>query len=212
MEAFVTHFTREADFAIVPAWARACRMRHLGMTRKSKNALRRDSEALSLAIAKTFAHYGNPSMNLRRILTPSALCLIALSAAPLLAHAEPGNRMKMTISMKMQMPGMDMPASSHTMQSCVSAKKPDPRQMMQKNKDCTTSDYKEVGDTVSFHMACTGPMPMNGAMTFRIAADGGVHGTTHMTSTTEGQAMVMDTTYEGQRIGACEYTPPAEAK
>ena len=137
-------------------------------------------------------------------------CAFALVVAPLAAHAEPGNQMRMTISAKVQMPGMGtLPVHSHTMETCASARKPDPRQMMQKNTDCTTSNYKQDGDTVSFHMACTKPMPMNGDVRFTLPINGNVHGTMHLTADQDGKQMVFDTTYDGERIGACNYTPPA---
>lgn len=149
-------------------------------------------------------------MTLNPVLSLCALCLFATTGVPTLAHAEPGNLIKMTVSVKMQLPGINVPARSHTMQSCASTKKPDARKMVQKAKGCTTSGYKEVGDTVSFRMECTEPMAMKGDTTFTMAADGGVRGTTHMTSAIEGKAMVIDTTYEGQRIGACDYTPKGD--
>ena len=149
-------------------------------------------------------------MNSSSVLTFCAVCLFAAGAVPTLAHAEPGNKIKMTVSVAMQMPGMNVPARSHTMETCASKKKPDARQMIQKAKGCTIGDYKEVGDTVSFNMECTEPMAMKGETTVTFAADGGMRGQTHMTSSIQGKAMVIDTTYTGQRIGDCDYKPRAE--
>lgn len=149
-------------------------------------------------------------MNPHSILGAFGLCALALIVTPVFAQSEPGNLMKETSVTRIQMPGVAMPARTQTMQVCVSAKKPDPREMTKQQKDCTISDYTKVGDTVSYHMAC-GQMQMSGDARFQLRADGGMHGTIHSDSNAGGQKMVMDMTIDGKRIGSCNYTPPKSA-
>lgn len=142
----------------------------------------------------------------------SLTCLavaLALCALPALA-SEPGNLMNMTTRMHMQMPGMSaMPPMSHTQKVCVSAKRPDPRDSMRNGGQCHVSNYKLVGNSVSYHVECSAPMQMSGDGKFAMLANHGLHGTIHMRGNAGGQAMQMDMTIDGTRVGSCDYTPPA---
>ncbi len=142
------------------------------------------------------------------------LCCLALLAASLPATdasaSEPGNMMKMHVTSRMQVPGVpfQMPPITHNQEVCVSAKKPDPRDMTKQNKDCKVTDYKESGNTVSYRMACTGDVQMNGEGSYEMLDGGGVRGTLHFTGSSRGESVTMDMNYEGERIGSCDYTPP----
>jgi hypothetical protein len=124
--------------------------------------------------------------------------------------SEPGNLMKMTTTTRMQMPGMSMPPMSHTSTVCTSVEKPDPRRMMRGQKDCKVTDFKREGNVLSYRMACTGAVTMSGEGRFEMLADGGLRGTVHVTGNSGGREMTMDTDFEGTRVGACDYTPPAD--
>lgn len=128
------------------------------------------------------------------------------------AQAEPGNMMKMTINVKMNIPGMgSIPAQNMTQNICT-AKDPDLRSMVQQQQqqDCTVSDYKKVGNVVSYHVVCGGKSPtMTGDAKFEMRPDGGISGTVRASSNAGGQNVVMDMTYTGVRTGSCDYTPPA---
>jgi len=143
----------------------------------------------------------------------SALCLLVLIGSPALA-TEPGNMMKMTSTTKMEMPGMgvNMPPMTHTADVCTSAKKPDITQMMKNQKDCKVSNYQEVGNTVSYHIECTGKMQMSGDGKFQLGSDGSVNGEMHASGEAgTGQKMTIDVSYNGQKTGVCDYTPPSSA-
>lgn len=145
------------------------------------------------------------------------LCCLALLATGLPATdasaSEPGNMMRMHVTSKMQMAGVpfQLPPINHTQEVCVSAKKPDPREMMKQQKDCKVTDYKESGDTISYRMACTGDVQMSGEGNFQMLANGGLRGTMHIDGTSRGESVAMDMSYEGERIGSCDYTPPQAA-
>ncbi|UGB36835.1 DUF3617 domain-containing protein [Frateuria soli] len=143
-----------------------------------------------------------------RVLFP--LILLVTGAGGTAFATEPGNLMKMTTTTRMQMPGMSMPPMSHTTTVCTSTQKPDPRRMMQGQKDCQVTDFKREGDLITYRMACTGAVTMNGEGRFEMLAGGGMRGSLHVTGNSGGREMTMDTSFEGQRVGACDYTPPAE--
>ncbi len=154
-------------------------------------------------------------MNMHPVLKLCRLSVLALIATPLLAQTEPGNLMKVTVTSKMQMPGMaNMPARTSSETVCTSVKKPDPRQLMKKNKNCTVSNYQQAGGTISYHMACTGRMQMSGDGKFEMLSGGNVRGQIqmHMANSAGGRTMSMKMSYDGQRIGSCEYTPPKAGK
>ncbi|MGH8539110.1 MAG: DUF3617 domain-containing protein [Stenotrophobium sp.] len=139
------------------------------------------------------------------------LCALALIVTPALALAEPGYMMQMNTTVKMEMPGMpsgNMPAQTHSSKICTSVKKPDMSKVMHGNKDCVISDYEKVGDTISYHMTCSGHMHMQGDARMQMKADGGMHGHMHMIGTSPSPKMDMDMTFDGTRIGSCDYTPP----
>lgn len=146
-------------------------------------------------------------MNLRSPSTICGLCALALFAAPAFAQSEPGNQMQLTNTIKVQMGGTSMPARTTTTQTCVSAKKPDPREMLKQQKECAISNYRQLGDTVSYRLTCTGEMTMVSDATFHFQADGGMHGTVHSEGGVEGRKMVTDVSIDGKRIGSCQYTP-----
>lgn len=123
--------------------------------------------------------------------------------------SEPGNLMKMTTTTRVQMPGMSMPPLSHTMTLCTSAQKPDPTRIMQGQKDCKVTDFKRDGDVITYRMACSGAVAMTGEGRVEMLADGGMRGSMHIAGSSGGKEMVMDTTFEGERVGSCDYTPPA---
>ena len=146
----------------------------------------------------------------------AAVCVCALIAVPAIAVAEPGDMMRMTINGKVQIsnPQMSMAIPSISKDVC-SPKQVDVRSLVtqsSRNKECAYTNYKQDGNTVSFHYACTGDkQQLDGDGSFTIQS-GGVHGTIHANSSMHGQATVVDMTYEGSRTGAsCEYTPPKSA-
>lgn len=150
-------------------------------------------------------------MNTRVLARLGGGCLL-LAAASSAFGTEPGHLMKMTTTMHMQMAGMPaMPPMSHTMTVCGPARKPDPEQLVQPQKGCTVSNVHQSGDTVSYHMACTGDTTMQGDGRFQTTANGDVHGSFHMIGTQQGRSMVMDSKIDGERIGDCDYTPSASS-
>ena len=145
--------------------------------------------------------------------TSLGACVLALVAFPTLAIADTGDLVHMTISGKVQMtsPPMSIAIPSISRDVC-SPKQIDVRALVNqtsRNKNCTYSNYSQVGGTVSFHYVCTDEkMQLDGDGSFTVTATG-VQGTIHANSSMHGQATVVDMTYEGTRTGgSCDYTPP----
>ena len=142
------------------------------------------------------------------------LAALALIAVPCLAFADPGDMLHMEVSGKVQIsnPPMSIAIPAISKDVC-SPRQIDVRSLVtqsSRNKQCTYSNYKQDGNGVSFHYACTGDkQQLDGDGSFTIDA-GGVHGTIHANSSMHGQATVVDMTYRGTRTGqACESTSPA---
>jgi hypothetical protein len=148
-------------------------------------------------------------MDIRLPLALAALGTFALAVVPASA-SEPGNMMKMNTTVHMKMAGMPaMGPITHSANVCTSAKKPDPAQLMKNHGECKVSDYKQVGDTITYHMECSGRTRMSGDGKFRMLPDSGIQGTIHIAGESGGQPVSMDMAFDGQRTGACAYTPPA---
>ena len=145
-----------------------------------------------------------PLSSLARI---CSLCVFALLATVASAQSGSGNMMKMNVTMKLQVPGAgNMPAHATTQDVCTS-KSHDMRAMLQQQQDCTVSDYQQVGDVVSYHLLCGGDPPkMTGDARFGLLPNGGIEGSVHANSGMDGQSVIMDMTYAGERTGSCDYT------
>ena len=143
----------------------------------------------------------------------SALALLATASA---AIAEPGDMMHMTISGKMQIsePAMAMAIPTFNKDVC-SPKQVDVRNLMtetSRNKQCAYTNYKQVGNTVSFHYTCSGAQQLDGDGSFTIEGNG-VQGTIHANGDMHGSKTVVDMRYEGTRTStSCDYTPPKAAQ
>jgi hypothetical protein len=101
------------------------------------------------------------------------------------------------MSVKMDMPGMAMPAMKHT--SCLpkgGAYKPDSGP---KDKNCQMTDVKVSGNTTSWKMQCSGKEPMTGSGEMTRTADT-MNGTMKMNM----QGMQMTQVMSGRRIGNCD--------
>jgi hypothetical protein len=111
------------------------------------------------------------------------------------------------ITTKMEMSGMEgMPAMPpNTMRQCIrpadaqggsaTVPKGDPQ--------CEVKDYKMQGNTASWRMECKGANAMSGKGTVTYGGTS-YSGKTQFTTKEEGQAMTMNQTFSGKRIGDCK--------
>lgn len=150
-------------------------------------------------------------MKIRHLRSGCIVAAIAFATVPTLAMAEPGNMMKITVTTKVDVPGLpsSMPAQTHTVNECTGKTMPDPRSFMKERKQCKVTNYHKVGDTIGYHVDCSGDVQMAGDASFTFHNDSSVQGKIKMAGNTHGQQMAMDMTYNGVRTGSCDYTPPS---
>lgn len=128
--------------------------------------------------------------------------LAACSAGSALAA---GNDELWDMTMKMEMPGMNMKMPEMKHQFCQpkgNAFKPD--SMPKQDKKCEMLDLKVSGNTTSWKVRCNGPEKMEGSGTMTRTADT-LQGSTKMSMTSQGQTMQMSQTMTGKRVGTCDF-------
>ena len=124
----------------------------------------------------------------------------AAALLPAAASAEdkvPGEKWKVAVSMEMS--GMSMPAQ--TMEVCAPVgKAAEAVSRPVGASQCNVTDMKQVGNTTSAKISCTGKTPMEGD--FEQTVDGNrMHGVTNI----KAAGMAMKMKYESEKLGtACE--------
>jgi len=134
--------------------------------------------------------------------------LTVLLAFPFSAIAAPDMQPGMwEITTRMEMPGMEgMPAMPpNTIRQCIrpaevqsgsaTVPKGDPQ--------CEVKDYRMQGKTASWRMECKGANAMSGSGTITYGG-ASYSGKTQFTMKEEGQAMTINQTFSGKRIGDCK--------
>jgi hypothetical protein len=115
------------------------------------------------------------------------------------------------VTMEMEMPGMPQGMPPMTMTQCVTKEEAaDPSKAIPRNPngrgamppDCKVSDYKTVGNKVSWSMKCEGQNPMTGSGEFTYTGDT-YTGVMKMNMERNGQPMAMTMKYTGKRLGDC---------
>ena len=110
----------------------------------------------------------------------------------------PGN---WQVTMKMNMPGMEMPPMTQT--HCVTAEMlKDPQSALPKGPqggDCKVSDYKFTDSTATYKVTCTQPTPMTMLGEMKYSGTDSYTGT--MTMDANGQKLSMN--FDAKRLGEC---------
>ena len=106
------------------------------------------------------------------------------------------------VSVKMNVPGMEsMPPMKQT-QCVTAAMLKDPTSAIPQGPggaDCKMVDYKLIGNSATYKMSCTQPMPINATGEITYAGTDAYTGT--LTIDMGGQNLVMN--YDAKRIGDC---------
>ena len=134
-------------------------------------------------------------MTPRHLLPLCGLLLGFMAAAPLPAQAETGDLWEDTI--EMNLPGF--PARPQVHKRC-SARGVDAVPMADKDNNCTLTDVKRSGGTMSWKMRCAGDPPTTGSAEMVYEGTERYRGT--MTMNAEGRTMTMK--MSGRRIGECD--------
>jgi hypothetical protein len=131
----------------------------------------------------------------------SMLLTLTLSWTALAQTQSPMREGSWAITVKMSMPGMEMPPMKQT--QCVTpAMIKDPQASMPKGPDggdCKVSDYKFTASTASYKMVCTKPTAMTAIAEMTFTGTDAYTGT--MSIDSNGQKMSM--TYDAKRMGDC---------
>lgn len=144
-------------------------------------------------------------------LVPAALiAIVAAGSAALVAQSGPRRDGNWEVTIEMAMPNMPagMMPPMKTTQCITKEDAADPQKAIPSSgrgnmqSDCKVTNYKTVGNTVSWDMACTGAQPMNGHSEFTYTADS-YTGTMTMNGARGGQEMAMSMKYSGKRLGDC---------
>lgn len=129
-----------------------------------------------------------------RLLLAGLLCAVVTVAA---LAAAPGTKWRITVSMN----GMGMNLPPHTMNICATGEQQDRPPPSMQNSNCSVTQVSQSGNTVRYALHCTGPEKMDGSGEITYTAD---HYTGHFDVQTAHGAM--STTYDGQKLGACDGT------
>lgn len=131
--------------------------------------------------------------------SPVFCALCALAAAPALAQ-DKGDQYEVTV--KMEIAGMPMVMPPRTTRLCVAKNAKDEAFVPRKEGDCSVTDSRKTGSTVTYRMQCTGKDSLVGEGQITYTADG-YTGRMHMTGTGGGQPFDMTQTYTGRKVGEC---------
>jgi hypothetical protein len=146
----------------------------------------------------------------------AGVCAIAVAASvTLFGQAGPRRDGNWEVTMQMDMPGMPQGMTMPPMKStqCITPQDAaDPAKSLPQRpagrggaanpNDCKVSDYKAVGNKVTWTMTCEGAQPMTGAGEFIYGTDT-YTGTMKMDMARGGQPMAMTIKYDGKRLGDC---------
>ncbi|MDD2850777.1 MAG: DUF3617 family protein [Desulfuromonadaceae bacterium] len=103
------------------------------------------------------------------------------------------------ISTTMEMPGMPFKMPPQVMKHCYSKNDvKDQKNVINRDKDCSITEFKTSGNKVSWKMVCTGEK--KGTFSGETVFSGNSY-TSNMKMSTEGQNMTMNV--KGKRIGNC---------
>jgi len=126
---------------------------------------------------------------------------IAAAQVPQMYKPGPGPDDLWDVTMKMDIVGMPMQMPAQSMKVCTK-KERGSAGMLPTDKNCTVSDVRNVGNKMTFRMACTGENAMTGSGEITQTADS-YSGVMRAKSTRKGEEMEMTQTYSGKRVGTC---------
>lgn len=149
---------------------------------------------------------------LRNLMFGGACVAAAVMAVPALAAG--GNLVELTIQTEEHMPDMpqmvSIPPQTVTRKVCIGAGRFDPQQLLkaQSNTDCKLTHYKMSGDVITFDESCTQPATVTSHGEFHVSDSGDFSGKMHTVMNAAGHSVSVDSSYQGKKVGSCDYTPP----
>ena len=145
-------------------------------------------------------------MSKLRILTLSALVLGLGTTAASLAQTQEGSLYRVTT--QIELVGLPMQLPDQTTEVC-GPKDHSSQKMVPHDDNCKVTNFEVDGSTSRYTLVCTGDAELTAKGEFEQVGGDAYRGTMNMVGTSHGQSMEMNMRFEGKRIGACDYTPPA---
>lgn len=148
---------------------------------------------------------------LRNVMFGGAFVAAAAMSVPALAAN--GNLVELTIQTEEHMPDMpqmaSIPPQTVTRKICIGAGRFDPQQLLkaESGSDCKLTNYKMSGDVITFDESCTRPAAVTSHGEFHVSGSGDFTGKMHTEMNAAGHAISVDSSYQGKKVGSCDYTP-----
>jgi hypothetical protein len=140
------------------------------------------------------------SMLLPSLARIRSLCAFALPVTAASAQPDPGDMMKMSVSMKVQMPGAGTCLRIHLQgprhARYVAATAGLHRQRLPAGRRC-----RQLSPGLRWQSA-----EDDWRARFELLLDGDIEGSVHANSSMGGRSVIMDMTYAGEHTGSCDYT------
>lgn len=141
-----------------------------------------------------------------RTLAFSTLALGLSVGGAALAQSQEGNLYRVTT--QVEMVGLPFKMPDQTVEVC-GPKDHSSERMVPHDDNCSITDFEVEGKTSRYTLVCTGDAELTAKGEFEQLGGGAYRGRMNMVGTSGGQSVEMNMRFEGERIGACEYTPPA---
>ena len=133
-----------------------------------------------------------------------AISSVALAQMPQMFKPGPGPDDLFDVTMKMEVAGMPAGMPEQKMQMCK-RKDAGGEKFVPERSNCTTKDFKVVGNTSTFTMVCTGDEPMTAYGEFTGSADN-YSGRMRIKGGRKGEEMEMTQSFTGHKVGTCTDT------
>ena len=143
-----------------------------------------------------------------KLTNAAIVALVLTTPASVIAQEGPRKDGQWEVTVEMDMPGMPFKMPAQTAKRCVTKEEAeDPQKALPQAQtgrntnpnSCKVSDYKAVGNTVTWAMKCEPPQEMSG--TGEITYTENAYKGTMKMQMAGGQAMTMK--YSGKRLGDC---------
>jgi hypothetical protein len=145
-------------------------------------------------------------MKTRNLATLTALALGLASGGSALAQPQEGSLYRVTT--QVEMVGLPFKMPDQTTEVC-GPRDHSSEKMVPHDENCSITDFEVEGNVSRYTLVCTGDAELTAKGEFEQLGGDAYRGKMNMVGTSGGQSVEMNMRFEGKRIGACEYTPPA---
>ena len=141
-----------------------------------------------------------------RTLAFSAFALGLSAGGTALAQPQEGSLYRVTT--QVEMVGLPFKMPDQTTEVC-GPRDHSSEKMVPHDENCSITDFEVEGSVSRYTLVCTGDAQLTAKGEFEQLGGDAYRGKMNMVGTSGGQSVEMNMRFEGKRIGACDYTPPA---